>query len=299
MIRIKEIAALGTLWWFDLFDAPAEREREVTDHITNRLTIFEKQYSRFLNTSFIGTLNRTGTLENPTDELVALLQFGKKLYKDTGGMFNFLSAHTQVARGYGTQQTVRSNDNTAPANPDIDLIIDRKQITLHRGAVDLGGFGKGWLIDEVANMLQTDLGIKHFLINGGGDIYATTLSDNAPVDIFVEHPIKQKHSIAKIPLANQGFAGSSTHKRRWHKSDKAHHHIITEHDNEMSAHVIAETALTADTFATIACATPPQAAPKLLQDNNLDYLLICNGVTACSDFFKQHLLTATEEETTS
>ncbi len=294
MIRIKEIAALGTLWWFDLFDAPEEREKEVTDCITKRLTVFEKQYSRFLNTSFIGKLNRTGILENPTDELIALLQFGKKLYKDTKGMFNFLSAHTQVARGYGASQTVRSNDSTAPANPDIDLIIDKKQITLHRGSVDLGGFGKGWLIDEVANMLQTDLRIKHFLVNGGGDIYATTLPDNSPIDVFIEHPTKQKNSIAKVPLTNQGFAGSSTHKRRWRKSDTAHHHIIAEHTSEISAHIIAETALAADVFATIACATPPQSTPKLLQDNNLEYLLICNSGTACSDFFKQHLLTTTE-----
>ena len=292
MIQIREIKALGTLWWFDLFDAPAGKEKEITNHIIHHLTTFEQQYSRFLKTSLVGILNTTGILSNPPEELIALLQFGKKLYRDTKGMFNFLSAHTQVARGYGSPQTIRSSKNSNPANPDTDLVINKKQITLHQGAVDLGGFGKGWLIDEIAKMLEKDLGVQHFLINGGGDIYASTFPDNTPIDIFIEHPTRQKHVIAKIPLTNQGFAGSGTYRRRWRSNDKTEHHIITEHTANMTAHTIAETALTADVFATIACATPPQAAPKLLQDSGIEYLLIHQNTTTCSNFFKQHVLTA-------
>ena len=293
MIQIKEVAALGTLWWFDLFDAPTEKEKEIIEYITHHLTTFEQQYSRFLNTSLIGTLNTTGTLKDPPEELIALLQFGQKLYRETNGMFNFLSAHTQVARGYGGVQTVRSSKSAAPANPDADLNISKKHITLRRGAVDLGGFGKGWLIDEIAHTLRTELKINHFLINGGGDIYATTLPDKSPIDIFIEHPTNKKHSIAKVPLKNQGFAGSGTYKRRWRNTDKTEHHIITKHTSDITAHIIAETALTADVFATIACAAPPQTAPKLLQNNNLEYLLMHNSGTAYSNFFKQHLLAST------
>lgn len=289
MIQIREVNALGTRWWFDLFDAPEAKEKEITDHITHRLTTFEQQYSRFISASLIGILNTTGTLQNPPEELIALLQFGQKLYRDTKGMFNFLSAHTQVARGYGAAQTVRSDGDSAPANPDIDLSINKKQITLRRGAIDLGGFGKGWLIDEIADMLQTDLGIHHFLINGGGDIYATTLPDNTPIDIFIEHPTSKKHSIAKVPLTNQGFAGSGTYKRRWHSGEETQHHIIAKHTTDITAHIIAETALTADVFATIACAAPPQTAPKLLQENSVEYLLMHQNGTACSNLFKKHL----------
>ena len=291
MIQIKEIAALGTLWWFDLFDTPITKEKEITEHVIDHLHTFEQRYSRFLDTSLIGILNRTGTLENPSDELTSLLRFGQKLYKDTNGIFNFLSAHTQVARGYGSPETVRANDSTTPANPTVDLVINKKYITLHRGAVDLGGFGKGWLIDDLSHVLRTVIGVRHFLINGGGDIYASTLPDGSPVDIFVEHPIKQKCVVAKVPLTNQGFAGSGTHKRRWDNAGTPRHHIIAEHTADITAHIIADTALTADVFATLACAVTPLAAPKLLQHTNLEYLLIHqdNSVT-CSKHFKQHLL---------
>lgn len=291
MIQIKEIAALGTHWWFDLFDTPASKEQEVTDRIIERLRAFERRYSRFLNTSLIGILNRTGTLENPTDELISLLKFGQKLYTDTNGAFNFLSAHTQVTRGYGSPETVRrAAHNSAPADPTADLAIGERQITLSRGAVDLGGFGKGWIIDDIARILRTSLKTRHFLINGGGDIYATTLPDGSPIDILIEHPTEKNRFIAKVPLRNRGFAGSGTHKRRWQNSGAQHHHIIAQHTADTAAHIVAETAVTADVFATLACAVAPQDAPKMLKENNLEYLLMRKNNVACSEQFRRHLL---------
>ena len=289
-IQIKEIPALGTHWWFDLFGVPLSREKEIADRLISRLNTFEQQYSRFLHTSYIGVLNKTGTLNNPSAELVSLLQFGQKLYRDTGGMFNFLSAHTQVSRGYGSPDSVRADESATIADPTVDLVVDRQHITLHRGAVDLGGFGKGWLIDDLAALLRTSLGVQHFLINGGGDIYASTLPDDSPVAIFVEHPTEQKHIIAKVPLTNQGFAGSGTYKRRWQRAGTPQHHIIAEHTADITAHTVADTALTADVFATLACAVAPSDAPHLLQDNNLDYLLIQRNAVSCSEYFKQCLL---------
>ena len=284
MIQIKEIPALGTLWWFDLFDTPQAKEREITECIVDRLRVFERQYSRFLDTSLIGKLNRTGTLANPPDEFISLLQFGQRLYEETGGIFNFLSAHTQVARGYGSASTVRADADAAVlANPTTDLVCTDTQITLRRGAVDLGGFGKGWLIDELADMLRTSFDVKHFLINGGGDIYASTLPDGSPVDIFIEHPSKKKCFIAKVPLAHQGFAGSGTHKRRWRHNGIQQHHIIAQHTGAMHAHIIAQSALHADAFATVACAIAPPEAPNILEKQGLDYLLIHDNRIACSE----------------
>lgn len=291
MLQLKEISALGTLWWFDLFDTPPSREREITDCIVHQLRTFEHRYSRFSDTSLIGILNKAGTLTNPSDELISLLQFGQMLYEETGGIFNFLSAHTQVARGYGSATGVReAAENPAPANPITDLVLNDKKIMLHRGAVDLGGFGKGWLIDAIAGMLRTSLGVHYFLINGGGDIYASTLPDGLPIDIFIEHPFKKKCFIAKVPLFNQGFAGSGTHKRRWRYNGIQQHHIIAQHTTAMASHIVAHTALYADVFATVACAVTPSEAPGILEKRGFDYLLAYNDCIAHSEHMKQCFL---------
>ena len=292
MARIKKIPALGTLWWFDIFGIlPGKIDKELTEFFTEYLTSFEQKYSRFLDTSLVGTLNRTGVLENPSDEFIALLELGQGLYRETKGAFNFLSAQTQVSRGYGKPEAVQSDGDPSPANPETDISISKKQIKLHRGAVDLGGFGKGWLIDDLAHTLKTNLKAEHFLINGGGDIYATTLPDGSPIDILIEHPTKKNHCVAKIPLANCGFASSSTYKRRWKKTDKEHHHIIAKHDYNVATHIISHTALHADVFATLACIAPPHGVARSLNKAGVEYLIIFEtGAFACSDFFQQRLM---------
>lgn len=40
MVQIKEIPALGTHWWFDLFAVPASREKEIADRLVSRLNTF-------------------------------------------------------------------------------------------------------------------------------------------------------------------------------------------------------------------------------------------------------------------
>ena len=293
MIQIREVRGIGTLWWFDIFDAKEKQKEEIKKKITSHIEKFEKNYSRFLPSSYIGQLNTKGELEHPTKELISLLTYGQKLYTDTNGVFNFLSAHTQVANGYGSTETIQDTQNEEPSDPNTDLIIGEKKIILKQGAVDLGGFGKGWLIDDLAEMLKKSLNLHHFLINGGGDIYATNNTDNSPIEIFVEHPTKPDYVIAKLPLNNQGFGSSSTHKRQWKKDGKKQDHIIRDHKDAMAVHVISNDALTSDVFATIVCASKPKEATKILENNNLkDYLIISDEGVICSKGFEKYLLTS-------
>ena len=293
MIQIREIPALGTLWWFDIFDAKEKQREEIEKKLISHMEQFEKNYSRFLPSSYVGQLNTKGELKNPQEELIALLTYGQKLYTDTNGVFNFLSGHTQVAHGYGSSDTVKNTPDQEPADPNTDLIIGKEKVVLKKGAVDLGGFGKGWLIDDLANLLKKSLNLQHFLINGGGDIYASNKPDNSPIEIFVEHPTKPNHVIAKLPLNNQGFGASSTYKRQWKKDGKKQTHIIKEHENAMAVHVVARNALTSDVFATIACASRPKEATKVLKKNKLkDYLIISGDDVICSESFEKYLLTS-------
>lgn len=285
MITIKEIPALGTLWWFEIFDAEESQRDTITETIVAHMEQFEANYSRFRPSSHISQLNITGSFENPSEEFIALLNYGKKLYVDTEQVFNFLSAHTQVARGYGSPDTVRQTLDTAPANPTEDLTVTKEKITLTQGAVDLGGFGKGWLVDDLAHLLQNTLQYKYFLINGGGDIYATATPDNQPIEISVEHPTQAGYTIATYPLNNQGFAASSTHKRKWKQGDKEQNHLLTQHGNDITVNIVADTTLTADTFATAASAIESGKLPTLLANNNLEYLIFTSEKVAHTSNF--------------
>ena len=92
--------------------------------------------------------------------------------------------------------------------------------------IDLGGLGKGFLIDKIAKELQV-VGVKYFSINGGGDIYATSDYEE-PLTFELEHPQNQKMSIGQIKIKNLGLACSAPNRRQWKDkiSGEFNHHLI-------------------------------------------------------------------------
>lgn len=247
--------ALGTQWWVEIFD---ETSNEVLENASNTLENFtrdfETKYSRFKSDSLISKLNRERKLENPDDECRALLGYGKQLYLRTNTHFNLLTGHIQEARGYDSTYsfTPHEPDKLTPGNPITDLLISSEKIELLNGNIDLGGFGKGYLIDELTSLLREQFSLQHFLINGGGDMYGTS-KHGEPIQIFLEHPTKPSHFIHATTLKDQGFAASSPFKRVWNSGDKTYTHIISNTEApRVASFVKAGSARDADAFATTA-----------------------------------------------
>ena len=252
------IDALGTQFFIEIFDTDTSPQKldAATRFIQLLLSEFENNFSRFKDSSLVTRLNSDRELLHPSAEFVTLLNLGLKLYNDTDGIFNLLIGETLNARGYDAQYSFTSKTEPATIpNPNESLIITEGKVTLSSGQIDLGGYGKGYVIDLIAAQLYTKLGLKYFLINGGGDMYGT--SDNGvPITIYLEHPTEVQTYIGSTTIFNCGFAASSPHKRRWKSGDKTYHHIVdTKSQKEPSldgTFVIAPTALLADVYGTVA-----------------------------------------------
>ena len=259
---LPEIKALGTVWWIEIFsEISATKKQVVYDDLLLFISEFENKYSRFKPDSLITKLNITGSLENPDQTTIDLLQTGINLYKQTDGLFNILIGEILENRGYDANYsfTLKEQIITAP-NPTTDIIISKDSIILSSGRVDLGGFGKGYLIDLIVKRLKDNFNLEYFLINGGGDIYAT--SDNGkPIEIYLEHPIEKDTFIGTTTLLNQGFAASSPHKRKWKVGDKIFSHIVNTQGESIpidGTFVKADTVAKADAFATVSLLTTPE-----------------------------------------
>jgi len=265
--------AIGTHFWIEIFDEVSDEELEATKGRLELLSsLFNQQYSRFRADSYVGTLNENRQLEYPTGECRALLLYGKELYLRSQGAFNILSGHILEARGYDANYSFTATedaDTLAAANPLTDLTITESKITLTAGNIDLGGYGKGYLIDRMADDLKVH-GVEHFLVNGGGDMYATSDEDNEPLTIYLEHPTNVGQYLIETKLLNQGFAASSPFKRRWKSGHKDYHHIIATTDvPEIATFVKATTAVDADAFATVSMLLPEEQLPTLATKENL------------------------------
>ena len=265
--------AIGTHFWIEIFDEITDEQLKATKGRLELLSSsFNEQYSRFRADSQISILNRERRLENPSAECLAILKYGKELYLRGQGTFNILTGHILEARGYDSDYSFNAVDGAdAPStcNPLTDLTISENEIVLSCGNIDLGGYGKGWLIDKLAYDLR-EQGIEHFLINGGGDMYATSDLNDEAITIYLEHPTNAGQYLIETSLLHQGFAASSPFKRRWKSGDKTYHHVVATADvPELATFVKAATATDADAFATVAMLVPEAALPALAATENL------------------------------
>lgn len=236
--------ALGTRWWITV---PKMKE-DAASKLREVITIFEDDYSRFKSDSFIGKLNAKKHLDMPPEELVNMLTYALDVYIQTNGVFNISIGSELEKSGYGIEI-----DKNSKISKDLtqDINVEKDKITISNYVrLDLGGFGKGWLIEKLSVFLQNE-GYDNFFINGGGDI--TTRGDAQ--EILIENPSDSAEYIGTVNLENNSLASSSNLKRRWEASGKTHSHIKHPkgkvNEDVLSVHVLAPSILFADTFATI------------------------------------------------
>ncbi len=270
MTHLPTINALGTQFWIEIWDdVPQTTLTTIHTRIEGLLLDFENTYSRFKSDSLLSQLNQTGSLANPSLAFRDLLLCGLGLYDKTRGLCNMMVGETLEASGYDQNYSFTPKSCTADIpNPHDILTITPTTITLTRGRIDIGGYGKGLVIDQIATLLRDEYSLSYFLINGGGDMYGTS-NHGKPITLYLEHPTIPDTYLGTVDLVNQGFAASSIHKRAWRYNGKSYHHIIDTHtgpnqvaEKSDASFVVAATALDADVFATIALIAPPVLLEK-------------------------------------
>jgi thiamine biosynthesis lipoprotein len=108
--------------------------------------------------------------------------------------------------------------------------------------VDLGGFAKGYGIDRAIETLQ-QMGIKHAILNAGGDLRAIGKHPDRSWKIGVQHP-RQSGILATIETLNDESVFTSGDYRRYYmQDDKRRHHIIDTRTGQSVDHTIAVTVI--------------------------------------------------------
>ncbi|HOF00943.1 MAG TPA: FAD:protein FMN transferase [Spirochaetota bacterium] len=139
-----------------------------------------------------------------------------------------------------------------------NVAIDGKTIVLSNGAsLDLGGIAKGAIIGKIAEYLKS-VGLKDFLINGGGDIVVGGLyAGQRKWRIAIANPFNQNETVGMVELTDCSVVTSGDYERYFISEDGIrYHHIIdprtgTPANNGVhSATVIADSPVKADALST-------------------------------------------------
>ena len=240
-------------------------------------------WSRFLRDSDITRANQgAGTPIDVHRETIEVVLRAIEGWKQTRGRFDISVLPALVHHGYTHAPT-----GSLPA-PRVDgqiigvcggIIVNpaRGTITVPAGsAIDLGGIGKGFAADLVAEELVR-AGAAGALVSMGGDIAVRGRGLADPFwEIGVEDPLEPPRHIATIGVRSGGVATSGTTVRRWTSPDgQTAHHLIDPSTalpattTLLTATVLAADTATAEVFATAAMLADGPGAVELLDSVGL------------------------------
>jgi FAD:protein FMN transferase len=264
---IHRFEGLGTHWAIQFPDNDQHNQVEVIEAVQNLAKKFETDYSRFLQDSLVSKLNLTHNLTNFSQEFVHMLLLGKQWYEFSNRNFNILVGDYLEKSGYNNQYSFSDQEisQSQIGNPLTDIIITTNKIELlGNSKLDLGGIGKGFLVDKIKEMLRNQYNIWDFVINGGGDIYISSSQKNPnPSQFYIQNPVNSSQYIKEVMLRNQALCTSASHKRSWRaiNSGQSYDHFVnanfaetnTQFPKVSQASVIATSCVIADIMATCIC----------------------------------------------
>jgi thiamine biosynthesis lipoprotein len=252
----------------------------------------ESKFSRYRAGSVVSRINRNAGLDLVAidAETNALLDFADQLYALSEGLFDITSGVLRRAWDFraalvptweqlnavlplvGWQQVERRGDTVRLLQPGMEL--------------DFGGFGKEYAADRAVMALQRH-GIRHALVNLGGDLHALGArglpeSAGAPWQIEIQHPRpaspNANETIAVLQLTHGGLATSGDYERYFVKDGQRYCHVLNPLTGWPVTHwqsvsIVAANATSAGALATIAMLKGPEAT-AWLHTQDVRYLAI-------------------------
>ena len=250
---------------------------------------FEKRCSRFLPASELSSVNRTaGVRQYISPELHDVLAAAQRMAVLSEGLYNpFILPALQrvgyvhsVVPGHETDAVDTYETRTMPGIDTLVIGDDWVQIP-YGSALDLGGCGKGYCGDLLADLADTFPGVMGYWFSLGGDIVSSGVDDHGkPRTIGIAAEFGPAGALAanvRLPDGRRyAVATSATSGRKGIKSGTPWHHIIDPRTEQPTAtdivrsSVCAQSLLVADVFASCAIIVGSKQVRAYLETKHTD-----------------------------
>lgn len=232
----QQAYVFGTLVEVSIYDASPGQSQQATAAVLARFdqlhrTLHAWQPSEL---SALNTAIAAGQPAELTPELKALLQDAQRLAHQSGDLFN--PAIGGLIALWGFQSDVpqtrvpQASDiarwvDAAPRMRDLTIENNRVHSSNPSVRLDLGGYAKGYALDEAVRILQSH-GIRHALVNIGGNVIAMGAHGNRPWRVGIQHP-RQPGTLATLDLKDGEAIGTSGDYQRYFEVDgRRYSHLI-------------------------------------------------------------------------
>ena len=263
--------AIGTSWQIDLYQELSEAAAdELLAKVKSRIDIFDAAYSRFRADSLVTKMSKVSGAFILPDDAEPIMSLYRDLYDRTDGLVTPLVGNLISDAGYDAGYTLKQKKPLEiPLEWDEAIEYRHPELIVKKPVLlDFGAAGKGYLVDLVGEVLESE-GVFAFCIDAGGDILH---KNGSAIRVGLEDPDDAQQAIGVCTLQNQSICGSAGNRRVWEDFT----HIINPKTlvspKDISAvWVTSSTALVADAIATCLFFVP---ASRLSDAYRFEYLVV-------------------------
>lgn len=278
--------ALGTAWSLTVdqagFDFDSVERQNVINDVLKQTQSFEARFSRFKDGSEARQFIAAKPGSYPiSPQMTALLKVADQLRQLTRGAYDPAVGGLMEAAGYTPDYTLQPNEQSVQAwhLPSWKVDTVKQRVTIDGPLLfDFGGMGKGYWIDQLSQILLVH-GLPHHLVEGGGDMFATSKADGSAWKVAIEYPGKTEMAIGTYALLNQGMAASDVFRRKWGRW----HHFVDVTLKQPTTHIVGCVAVSsnawkADQITSILALTHPELFSEVIPQIGGEYVvLFANG----------------------
>lgn len=233
---------MATVVYIKLCSSNKSKKQLIQDYnyLFNASKKFEKNYSRFLSGNKLDIFNNSkkGKISK---EFYNILKISKKYYLLTNKIFDIGVLPVLQNQGYIVSKLKGYTGKVTKIEPQKFISVNKLNLNSNYTyskpqdlKIDLGGIGKGYLINKLKNIL-IKMGYIDFILDFGGDIYFAGKNIDIKSGEYicaVSNPLNKSSNLEYLKLNNIGVATSTTTKRVWELNNKTKNHLINTKNNQ-------------------------------------------------------------------
>lgn len=206
------------------------KAENLAKHISQEVYRLEDKYSRYIENNLVHKINKSDAKPvNIDTETYRLLEFASQCFDISDGYFDITSGVLRKAWQFSGNKRIASKEALEQLLPLIGwnkIKWNKHSICLPKGMeIDFGGIVKEYAVDRCAQ-IASEQSHHPFLINLGGDLFASPKTDNSTWQIGIEHPSNTETSINHLELRHGALTTSGDVRRFIEENGKRYGHIL-------------------------------------------------------------------------
>ncbi|NVM21704.1 MAG: FAD:protein FMN transferase [Desulfobacterales bacterium] len=268
--------SMGTFAAITVMHSSRTEADEVIGDAFDEMDRVSRLLNRYQSASAIGTLNRDGYLADLPSEVSEVIARSLHFHKASGGAFD-ITVKPLVDLYKEHFAAYQRPPSEAKVNKVLDRVdagalrFDGQSVRFAKEGmgITLDGIAKGYIIDCGAKVIERH-GIKHALINAGGDIRAIGGKDSRTAwKVAIQNPDKDGPYVDTITMMNGAIATSGNYEVYFDR-EKLYHHIVSPKTGRSplesaSVTVLADNVMDADALSTAVFVLEPAAGKRFIE----------------------------------